>query len=86
MSEMVGIPQPRSTAAHDAKHHPLSLAHSPSYAVSGQLVYVVCGFDGCRQRLEVDAAVWREEERRRREAGAGAAGGWARKAAGEGEA
>ena len=56
----------RSTNAHVKKDHPLTMAHSPTYAVHGQTVYVVCGFGGCAQHLEVDAAVWREEEARRR--------------------
>lgn len=56
----------RSTNAHVKKDHPLSAAHSPTYAVHGQTVYVVCGFGGCPQRLEVDAAVWQAEEARRR--------------------
>ena len=55
----------RSTEAHDKKHHPLSAAHSPTYAASGLVVYVVCGFKGCPQRLEVDAAVWQAAMARR---------------------
>ena len=43
--------------------HPLSMAHSPTPA--GQLVYVVCGFDGCDQRRAVTAALWAEELARR---------------------
>lgn len=58
----------RSTWAHDTKHHALSMAHSPTLAASGRKVYVVCGFGGCAQRLEVDAAVWRDEEASRRAA------------------
>jgi hypothetical protein len=58
----------RSTDAHATQHHPLDQAHTPTEAASGLVVYVVCGFDGCAQRLEVDAAVWREEEARRRAA------------------
>jgi hypothetical protein len=55
----------RSTNAHVKKDHPLHAAHSPTYAVHGQTVYVVCGFGGCAQRLEVDAAVWAAERARR---------------------
>jgi len=55
----------RSPDAHDTQHHPLSAAHSPTDAASGQTVYVVCGFGGCPQRLAVDAAVWRAEAARR---------------------
>jgi hypothetical protein len=62
----------RSSDAHDKKHHALGMAHSPSYAVTGQLVYVICGWGGCPQRLEVDEKVWREEEARRRTADGGA--------------
>ena len=59
----------RSTAAHDAKHHPLSMAHTEAAAANGLLVYVVCGWQGCPQRLEVDAAVWQAEVARRGKAG-----------------
>jgi hypothetical protein len=59
----------RSTHAHDKKYHPLDHAHSPTATPTGALVYCVCGWDGCAQRLEVDAAVWEAEMRRR--AGAG---------------
>lgn len=62
------IPTARRDAAHAATDHPLSLAHSPSYAVTGQVVYVICGWQGCPQRLAVDAARWRAEELRRHEA------------------
>ena len=58
----------RSTAAHDATDHPLAMAHTEAAAAHGLLVYVVCGWQGCPQRLEVDAAVWRAEELRRRAA------------------
>jgi predicted methyltransferase MtxX (methanogen marker protein 4) len=33
--------------------------------MSGQVVYVVCGFQRCGQRLEVDRAVWEAEMARR---------------------
>jgi len=56
----------RSTDAHDKKHHPLDQAHSATATPTGALVYVVCGWQGCAQRLEVDAAVWQAEEARRR--------------------
>ena len=55
----------RSTDAHDKRHHPLDQAHSPMATPTGELVYVVCGWDGCAQRLEVDAAVWEAEVARR---------------------
>jgi len=61
----VGI---RSTDAHDKKHHPIDQAHSPQATPTGALVYVVCGWQGCPQRLEVDAAVWEAELARRRAA------------------
>jgi hypothetical protein len=64
----------RSTEAHDKKHHDLGMAHTPTYAVHGQTVYVICGWGGCPQRLEVDAAVWRAEDARRREAAVPPAG------------
>lgn len=56
----------RSTDAHDQKHHPLDHAHSPVATPTGALVYVVCGWDGCGERLEVDAAVWEAAAARRR--------------------
>ena len=55
----------RSTHAHEKKHHPLDQAHSPTRTPTGALVYVVCGWQGCQQRLEVDAAVWEAELGRR---------------------
>ena len=55
----------RSTEAHDKKHHPLDQAHTPTATPTGALVYVVCGWQGCAQRLEVDAAVWEAEAARR---------------------
>jgi hypothetical protein len=55
----------RGTDAHDKKHHPLDQAHGAVATPTGALVYLVCGFDGCEQRLEVDAAVWHAELRRR---------------------
>jgi hypothetical protein len=57
----------RSTEAHDKKHHPLGQAHTAVQAPTGTLVYVVCGWQGCAQRLQVDAAVWQAELARRRE-------------------
>lgn len=64
----------RSTDAHDKKHHPLDQAHSAVATPTGALVYVICGWQGCTQRLEVDAAVWQGEEARRRAADATRAG------------
>jgi hypothetical protein len=61
----------RSTSAHDTKQHPLTQAHSAQATATGALVYCVCGFQGCAQRLEVDAAVWAAERARRAEASAG---------------
>lgn len=55
----------RSTHVHDKRHHPLDQAHSPTRTPTGALVYVVCGWHGCQQRLEVDAAVWEAELARR---------------------
>ena len=55
----------RSTPAHATKRHLPSLAHSPTWNAAGTRVYVVCGWQGCAQRLEVDAAVWQGEEGRR---------------------
>ena len=51
--------------------HPLSLAHSAQAAASGQVVYVVCGWQGCPQRRLVAAGAWDAEVARRREASAG---------------
>jgi hypothetical protein len=65
----------RSTDAHDKKAHPLDQAHSPTYAASGLLVYVVCGFWGCPQRLVVDRAVW-EAQLARRQARSGGVQVW----------
>jgi hypothetical protein len=65
----------RSTDAHDKKHHPPDQAHSPTYAASGLVVYVVCGFWGCPQRLAVDRAVW-EAELARRQARSGGVQVW----------
>jgi len=62
----------RSSAAHDKKHHPLDQAHSPVSTSTGALVYVVCGWQGCPQRLEVDEKVWCEAQARRRTADGGA--------------
>lgn len=59
-----------SRPAHDKKNHPLTMAHSATWNAARTRVYVVCGFGGCAQRLEVDAAVWRDEERRRFDASA----------------
>jgi len=58
----------RSSDAHDKKHHPLDQAHSAVATPTGALVYVVCGWQGCAQRLEVDEKVWRDAEARRRAA------------------
>jgi hypothetical protein len=55
----------RSTDAHDKKRHPLDQAHSAQATPTGALVYVLCGWQGCPQRLEVDAAVWNAELARR---------------------
>jgi len=55
----------RATEAHDRKHHPLDHAHSATPAVAGTRVYVVCGWQGCAQRVAVDAAVWDAEAARR---------------------
>jgi hypothetical protein len=42
------------------------MAHSPTtYAESPQLVYVVCGRDGCGQRLVLHVADWEEEQESR---------------------
>ena len=57
----------RSTDAHDTRQHPLHQAHSPTATRAGALVYCVCGWQGCAQRLEVDAAVWEAELTRRQE-------------------
>jgi hypothetical protein len=46
--------------------HPLDEAHSPTPAMSGTVVYVVCGHLGCTERLAVDVAVWEAEMARRR--------------------
>jgi hypothetical protein len=43
----------------------LDEAYSPTPATSGQVVYVVCGWQGCTQRAVVDAAVWEAEMARR---------------------
>jgi len=45
------------------------MAHTEAAAANGLLVYVVCGWQGCPQRLEVDAAVWQAEVARRGKAG-----------------
>jgi hypothetical protein len=55
----------RSTTAHDAKAHPLDQAHSATATPTGTRIYCVCGWDGCAQRLEVDASVWDAEMMRR---------------------
>lgn len=51
--------------------HPLSLAHSAQVAASGQMVYVVCGWQGCPQRRLVAVGEWDAELARRQEASAG---------------
>lgn len=49
------------------KHPGLRMAHSPTtQAESPLLVYVVCGRDGCGQRLVLHVADWEEEQERRR--------------------
>lgn len=45
--------------------HPLSAAHSAQASASGQVVYVVCGWQGCPQRLLVRADDWEAEVERR---------------------
>jgi hypothetical protein len=51
------------------KHNPeLGMAHTPTERPDGQVVYVVCGWQGCPQRLALPAEVWQEELRRRAEA------------------
>jgi hypothetical protein len=45
--------------------HPLSQAHSPTPAASAQVVYVVCGWQGCPQRRVVPVALWEAEVARR---------------------
>jgi hypothetical protein len=55
----------RSTPAHERKHHPLDQAHTPTASWTGAVVYCICGWQGCQQRLEVDAAVWEAEAMRR---------------------
>jgi len=55
----------RSTAAHATKAHPLDQAHSALETPAGRTVYVICGWDGCEQRLAVAAAVWEAEQARR---------------------
>jgi hypothetical protein len=48
------------------KHSPeLGMAHTPTPRPDGQVVYVVCGWQGCAQRLALPADVWQEELRRR---------------------
>jgi hypothetical protein len=61
----------RSIGAHAKKHHPLGLAYSPTANAAGTRVFVVCGWLGCPQRLEVDAAVWKAEAARRARASEG---------------
>jgi hypothetical protein len=50
--------------------HPLAQAHSPLPAQGGRVVYVICGYDGCPQRLVLARAQWQAELRRRRQADA----------------
>lgn len=57
------------------RQHPLDAAYGSTPATSGKVVYVVCGFRGCDQRLAVDAAVW-EAERARRQARSGGVQVW----------
>jgi hypothetical protein len=46
--------------------HPLAQAHSPALAHGGTVVYVICSYDGCPQRLVLARAQWQAELRRRR--------------------
>jgi hypothetical protein len=48
--------------------HPLAQVHSPTLAQGGTVVYVICGYDGCQQRLVLALAQWQAERRRRRQA------------------
>jgi hypothetical protein len=48
--------------------HPLAQAHSPTPAQGGTVVYCVCGYAGCRQRLVLARAQWQAELRRRQQA------------------
>jgi hypothetical protein len=50
--------------------HPLAQAHSPTLAQGGTVVYVICGDDGCPQRLVLARAQWQAELRRRRRSSA----------------
>ena len=45
--------------------HPLDRAHSAAPAVSGMVVYVVCGWQGCARRLTLPVAAWEAEVARR---------------------
>ena len=47
--------------------HPLAQAHSPTPAQGGRVVYVICGYDGCPQRLVLARAQWQAELRRRQQ-------------------
>jgi hypothetical protein len=46
-------------------HTTLAQAHSPTPGASGQVVYVVCGWQGCPQRRVVPVALWETEMARR---------------------
>jgi hypothetical protein len=48
--------------------HPLDQAHSPTPAASGQVVYVVCGWQGCPQRRVVRDGDWQAALARRQAA------------------
>ena len=45
--------------------HPLGRAHSAAPAGHGTVVYVVCGWHGCAQRLALPVAAWEAEVARR---------------------
>ena len=52
------------------KDHPLAQAHSPLLSQGGTVVYVICGYDDCPQRLVLARAQWQAELRRRQQADA----------------
>jgi hypothetical protein len=49
--------------------HPLWAASNATPAASGQVVYVVCGWQGCAQRRVVPVAAWETEVARRAQDG-----------------
>lgn len=51
------------------KTHPLYRAHSATFPASGAVVYVVCGWNGCEQRLKVPKSEWALEVLRRQQEG-----------------